>query len=62
MSANQIPTPFPAPRDRSRGHSCPFCWMNGGPGHTLAEVARLRRVVEEGRARLYAQWKWKTAA
>lgn len=45
MSANQIPAPN---RSKSadlpghpRAHSCPDCWMNGGPGHTLALIALL---------------------
>lgn len=45
MSANQIPAPN---RSKSadlpghpRAHSCPDCWMNGGPGHAYAVIALL---------------------
>jgi hypothetical protein len=51
MSANQIPAPFPAswqPRN-SNVHSCPECWMNGGPGpgHRLDPVKDSFGIVRE---------------
>ncbi|MDH2429339.1 hypothetical protein [Sphaerisporangium sp. TRM90804] len=43
MSANQIPAPLTARRSPSTTleHSCPECWMNGGPGHRPADVMRM---------------------
>lgn len=42
MSANQIPGKFPTVR---LGHSCPKCFKNGGPGHTLEEIAAITGMV-----------------
>lgn len=46
MSANQIPHVGPKPDDipgRPREHECPMCWMNGGAGHTVRQLQKLRR-------------------
>lgn len=51
MSANQIPARRAGAVQI--GHTCPNCWKNGGPGHTLAEVVEMtgKVVVRRGSSR-----------